>query len=78
MAWPERSRGEEEPEPTSREAVACGKYHPTGREGESVRQEHGRKQAAAVGTPVKEETTALPPVNNMDVTRMLVKSQKVM
>lgn len=31
-----------------------------------------RKQAAGVGIPVKEETTADPPVNNMAVTRMLV------
>jgi hypothetical protein len=31
-----------------------------------------RKQAAAVGTPHKELATALPPVNNMAVTRMLV------
>jgi hypothetical protein len=37
-----------------------------------------RKQAAAVGTPVSEETTADPPVNNMAVTKILVKSPKVM
>ena len=37
-----------------------------------------RKQAAAVGTPVREEMTADPPVSNMAVTRVLVKSPKVM
>ena len=40
-----------------------------------------KKQAAAVGIPVKEVTTAEPPVNNMAVTRMLVikpKTVKVM
>ena len=31
-----------------------------------------KKQAAGVGIPVKEETTAEPPVNNMAVTRILV------
>lgn len=37
-----------------------------------------RKQAAAVGIPVNEETTAEPPVNNMAVTRMLVIKPKTM
>jgi hypothetical protein len=37
-----------------------------------------RKQAAAVGTPVREEMTADPPVSNMAVTRMLVKRPNVM
>ena len=37
-----------------------------------------RKQAAAVGTPVKELMTADPPVNNIAVTSMLVKRPKVM
>jgi hypothetical protein len=37
-----------------------------------------RKQAAAVGTPVREEMTADPPVSNMAVTKMLVKSPNVM
>lgn len=31
-----------------------------------------KKHAAGVGIPVKEETTAEPPVNSMAVTRMLV------
>lgn len=31
-----------------------------------------RKQAAGVGIPVKDDTTAEPPVNSMAVTRMLV------
>jgi len=31
-----------------------------------------KKQAAGVGMPVREETTAEPPVNNIAVTRMLV------
>ena len=31
-----------------------------------------KKQAAGVGIPVSDETTAEPPVNNMAVTRMLV------
>jgi hypothetical protein len=31
-----------------------------------------RKQAAGVGIPVREETTADPPVNNMAVTKILV------
>lgn len=37
-----------------------------------------RKQAAAVGIPVKDETTAEPPVNNIAVTRMLVANPKIM
>jgi hypothetical protein len=35
-----------------------------------------RKQAAAVGMPVRVETTAEPPVNNMAVTRILVMRPK--
>ena len=35
-----------------------------------------RKQAAGVGIPVRLETTAEPPVNNIAVTRMLVMSPK--
>ena len=31
-----------------------------------------KKQAAGVGIPVREDTTAEPPVNSMAVTRMLV------
>ena len=31
-----------------------------------------KKQAAGVGIPVRDETTAEPPVSNIDVTRMLV------
>jgi hypothetical protein len=31
-----------------------------------------KKQAAGVGIPVREDTTAEPPVNNMAVTRILV------
>jgi len=37
-----------------------------------------RKQAAAVGTPVRDEATAEPPVSNMAVTRMFVMRPKVM
>lgn len=37
-----------------------------------------RKQAAAVGTPVRDVTTAEPPVSSMAVTRMFVMSPKVM
>lgn len=37
-----------------------------------------RKHAAAVGTPVREVTTAEPPVRSMLVTRMLVKRPKAM
>ncbi len=37
-----------------------------------------KKQAAGVGMPVREDTTAEPPVNNMAVTRMLVMSPKTM
>ena len=37
-----------------------------------------KKQAAAVGIPVKEETTAEPPVNSIAVTRMLVIKPKIM
>lgn len=35
-----------------------------------------KKQAAAVGIPVRVETTAEPPVNNIAVTRMLVMRPK--
>lgn len=35
-----------------------------------------RKQAAAVGIPVRLETTAEPPVSNMAVTRIFVMSPK--
>jgi hypothetical protein len=35
-----------------------------------------RKQAAGVGIPVRLDTTAEPPVNNMAVTRMLVINPK--
>jgi hypothetical protein len=37
-----------------------------------------RKQAAAVGTPVKEVMTADPPVNSIAVTRIFVNRPKVM
>jgi hypothetical protein len=37
-----------------------------------------RKQAAAVGTPVREVTTAEPPANNIAVTSTLVIKPKVM
>ena len=37
-----------------------------------------KKQAAAVGTPVRLLATALPPVNSMAVTRMLVMRPKTM
>jgi len=37
-----------------------------------------KKQAAGVGIPVRDETTADPPVNNMAVTRMLVINPKTM
>lgn len=37
-----------------------------------------RKTVATVGTPVKFSMTAAPPVNNMDVTRILVKQQNTM
>ena len=37
-----------------------------------------RKQAAAVGIPVRSLTTAEPPVSNMAVTRILVIKPKVM
>lgn len=37
-----------------------------------------RKQAAAVSIPVKEVTTAEPPVKSMAVTRMLVNNPKQM
>jgi hypothetical protein len=36
-----------------------------------------RKQAAAVGTPQRELATALPPVNSIAVTRMLVMRPKI-
>lgn len=36
-----------------------------------------KKHAAAVGTPVKEEATADPPVSNIAVTRILVIRPKV-
>lgn len=35
-----------------------------------------RKQAAAVGMPVKDETTAEPPVSNIAVTKILVAKPK--
>ena len=35
-----------------------------------------RKQAAAVGIPVKDEMTAEPPVSNIAVTKILVKRPK--
>jgi len=37
-----------------------------------------KKQAAGVGIPVRAETTAEPPVNNIAVTRILVMRPKTM